>query len=156
MVYPNPHQHRTHAVGIFQLSFVVFEKSGNNILTYIHTDRQTQPKYYIRQLQILDSCPSYPKHDLTSTSFQIQLYFYTRGCPFKFERRKFITPEIHDANFTIVFLFVLFCFVFNSAIPNSVIVYRFFCSIVCRFDGPSRLLSCFNLFFLCDCYFLNV
>ncbi len=30
-----------HADGIFQLSLVVFEKLGNNILTYIQTDRQT-------------------------------------------------------------------------------------------------------------------
>ncbi len=47
------------------------------------------------------------------------------------------------------FCLVWFCFyfVFHSAIPNSVIVYRFFCSVVCRFDRWSCLLSCFNLFF---------
>ena len=127
-MYPNAKQHRTHAVGIFQLSFVVFEKSGNNILTYrqtdIHTDRRNQNI-------ILD----------------------TRGCPFKFERGKALTRVLRDTNFTICFGFFLFCFVFvfvlfNSATRRvSMTARRFYCPIIqqCKPRLDSEHLSvCFS------------
>ena len=41
-IYPNAHPYLAYAVGIFQLSCIVFEIWENNILTERHTDRRNQ------------------------------------------------------------------------------------------------------------------
>ena len=111
-MYPNPHQHQTNGVGVFQLSFVVFEKLGNNILTYIHTDRR-------KQNIILD----------------------TSRCPFKFERGKALTRELGDKkciNRFELFCFVLFFFLF--CLTEQPVAFRWppVASIVLLFDGVNR------------------
>ena len=127
-MYPNARQYRTYAVGIFQLSFVVYEKSGNNILTYrhtyIHTDRRNQNI-------ILD----------------------TRGCPFKFERGKALTRELLDKNFTNrLWFFVLLCFLFLFCLTEQPVAFRRppVVSIVLLFDSVNRgsIVNTFNFFFL--------
>ena len=83
----------------------------------------------------------------------IRNLFSTRGCPFKFERWKVITPEIREANFNIV-IFVLFCFVFFFKLSNasqwSCNVYFVLLFVIQR---PTRLL---NSFYTCFSFSLAV